>query len=250
MVAPVAMALIVLVACAAWLFGAQIESQFDSLAILVPKGIRQIAQGLGNDPFSKWLLGHAEDINLTALASQAAAPMGRFLSSALRFIAYVSLSLFAGIYLAVQPDRYREGFLRLAPQARRARLDAVLDLMGGTLRRWIVAQLITMIIVGTMTGIGLWALGIGAPVALGLIAGVFALVPYVGPVLASVPGLLMAATLGPLAMLYTAGSNSTSTSISAPRPERKTSWVPVAAGTRITPRPPARIRTCSFPAYG
>jgi predicted PurR-regulated permease PerM len=76
--------------------------------------------------------------------------------------------------------------------------------MGTTLRLWIVDQSITMILVGAMTTTGLWALGVSAPLALGLISGALAFIPYVGPILASAPGILMAATAGPAAALYAA----------------------------------------------
>ena len=61
-----------------------------------------------------------------------------------------------------------------------------------------------MALVGALTALGLWALGIPALFALGLIAGVFAFVPYLGPILASAPGILMAATQGPMTALYAA----------------------------------------------
>lgn len=61
-----------------------------------------------------------------------------------------------------------------------------------------------MAIVGTLTGLGLWGLGVPAPLALGLLAGLFAFIPYVGPILSSVPGILMAATQGPLPAFYAA----------------------------------------------
>ncbi len=61
-----------------------------------------------------------------------------------------------------------------------------------------------MAVVGTLTALGLWGLGIGAPLALGIVAGVFAFVPYVGPIVASTPGILMAATHGSMTALETA----------------------------------------------
>ena len=51
------------------------------------------------------------------------------------------------------------------------------SLLGITLRRWLIGQSITMAVVGTLSAIGLALLGITAPLALGLIAGVFAFVP-------------------------------------------------------------------------
>ena len=54
-----------------------------------------------------------------------------------------------------------------------------------------------MIVVGVVTGIVLWILGIPAPFALGLIAGVLEFVPIVGPVLAAIPAIAMALIISP-----------------------------------------------------
>jgi predicted PurR-regulated permease PerM len=61
-----------------------------------------------------------------------------------------------------------------------------------------------MALVGSLTGLGLWGLGVPAPLALGLLAGLFAFIPYVGPIISSVPGILMAATHGPFPAFYAA----------------------------------------------
>jgi len=204
MVAPVVLVIVAVVGAVGWLFGSQISSQFDSLAKVLPTGARQLMQDFSNIPWIAWLLDQAQGIDLSSVISQAAGSIRAVFTSAFRGIAYSALLIFAGIYLAVQPDRYREGLLRLIPCKRRIHIGEVLDLAGETLKRWMVGQSITMVIVGALTGFGLWALGIGAPLALGLIAGTFAFVPYIGPILASVPGILVAATQGPIPVLYAA----------------------------------------------
>jgi predicted PurR-regulated permease PerM len=143
-------------------------------------------------------------MDLTKATGQVAGHITSLFGSVFRAGAYLAVLLFAAVYLAAQPQRYRHGVLRLVSPQRRKRIDEVLDLIGATLRRWLVGQSITMAVVGTSTALGLWGLGIEAPVALGLVAGMFAFIPYVGPVLASAPGILMAATQGPVPALYAA----------------------------------------------
>jgi predicted PurR-regulated permease PerM len=65
------------------------------------------------------------------------------------------------------------------------------------LRLWLIGQAISMIVVGLATGIGLWLAGVPSAVALGVIAGLTEAVPYVGPIVGSIPGLLVALTVGP-----------------------------------------------------
>jgi predicted PurR-regulated permease PerM len=203
-VAPVVLALLALVGAAGWLFGSQIAGQFNLLAQDLPQNVARFIRDLRTTPWGGWFLGLAQDLDLTSATGQVAGRVAGFFGSAFRAIAYLAVLLFAAIYFAAQPERYRYGLLRLIPPERRERMAEVLDLTGATLRRWLVGQAITMTVVGVLTGVGLWALGVGAPLALGLISGMFAFIPYVGPLLAAAPGLLMAAAQGPKEVLYAA----------------------------------------------
>jgi predicted PurR-regulated permease PerM len=203
-VGPVVLALIAVFGAVGWLFGSQIATQFDFLVETLPRGLSQFVQEFGANPWGEWLLGLARDMNLTSATGQAAGYIAALFGSVLRATAYLAVLLFAAVYLAAQPQRYLHGVLLLVPRDRRARIGEVLDLMGATLGRWLIGQSVTMTFVGTLTAFGLWWLGVAAPLALGLIAGIFAFVPYVGPILASAPGILIAAVQGPMPALYTA----------------------------------------------
>jgi len=52
--------------------------------------------------------------------------------------------------------------------------------------------------------VAVWIIGVPSPLALGLIAGIGEFIPYVGPLLAAVPALLVALTKSPEATLWTA----------------------------------------------
>lgn len=85
-----------------------------------------------------------------------------------------------GLYLALRPNVYREGFILLAPPVHRELVRDLLNELGRTLRAWIVGQLIAMVVLGTCTWIGLWALGAPYPLAFGVFAGLVAIVPFFG----------------------------------------------------------------------
>ena len=201
-VLPVVLALIGSVLAVGWLFGAQIAAQFNLLFKDLPQSLSQLARDVGSSSWGAWLLGRARDINLGTATGQAAGYVAAVFGSVVRIGAYVAVLLFAAVYLAVQPTRYVEALLRLAPAGRRERARDVLNLLGTTLRRWLIGQSITMAVVGTLTAIGLFLLGVAAPIALGLISGMFAFIPYVGPILASASGILMAAMQGPMLAVY------------------------------------------------
>jgi predicted PurR-regulated permease PerM len=104
----------------------------------------------------------------------------------------VALSLF----LALQPERYLGALLQLLPPERRARAREIGGQIGRAIRWWMAGRVVAMVIVALLTLAGLIALGIALPVALALLAGVFTFVPYLGPVLAAVPAIAVAAPAG------------------------------------------------------
>ncbi|MGV8841186.1 MAG: AI-2E family transporter [Bauldia sp.] len=102
------------------------------------------------------------------------------------------LVLVAGTFIAAEPVRYRDGAVLLFPRRWHAKVRAAFDKVGDGLRLWLRAQLLAMLIVGVLTGLGAWAIGLPSPLALGLIAGLGEFVPIIGPFLAVLPALLIA----------------------------------------------------------
>ena len=66
---------------------------------------------------------------------------------------------------------------------------------------WLRGQLILMFVIGIMTYIGLWAIGVEYALLLAIIAGIAEFVPFLGPVIASVPAIFIAFTQSPLQAL-------------------------------------------------
>ncbi len=81
-------------------------------------------------------------------------------------------------------------------------MNEVLESVGETLRRWLVGRAILMVVNGVFTALGLWLLGIPLALTLGTIAGLLNFVPNIGPIIAGVPAVLIAWTLGPVPALY------------------------------------------------
>ncbi|WKA31545.1 AI-2E family transporter [Bradyrhizobium roseum] len=91
--------------------------------------------------------------------------------------------LFLGIAFATQPSVYRDGLLFMAPSKHRTRATAIVDRIGETLERWLIAQIITMVAVFLVTWIGLSIIGIQSSFILGIQAGLLAFIPTVGAIL-------------------------------------------------------------------
>jgi predicted PurR-regulated permease PerM len=91
--------------------------------------------------------------------------------------------LFLGLTFAAQPAVYRKGLLFMAPAQYRARTTVIVDRIGETLERWLIAQILTMFAVFLVTWIGLSIIGIQSSFILGIQAGLLAFIPTVGALL-------------------------------------------------------------------
>lgn len=65
-----------------------------------------------------------------------------------------------------------------------------------------VGKLASMALIGVLTGLGLWLLGIQLALALAVLAGLLSFVPYLGPIVSAVPAVLLAFTQGSQQAFY------------------------------------------------
>ncbi len=115
-----------------------------------------------------------------------------FVSNTLAAAAAFVLMVFLAMYIGAEPDVYRGWLLSMVPATSRAQVRLVLAEIATVLRKWLVTQLIAMVVIGVVSMIVLLLLDVKAPFALAFIAGLFEFIPSVGPVLSAVPAILMA----------------------------------------------------------
>ncbi len=101
-----------------------------------------------------------------------------------------------GIFVAADPLAYKHHMVELLPQGQRKRVGVLLDETATILRRWLVGQFAAMVLLAILTGIVLVVLRVPSPILLGIQAGLFEFVPYLGAVVGAVPILLLALPLG------------------------------------------------------
>jgi predicted PurR-regulated permease PerM len=132
---------------------------------------------------------HAPLPNAGALASSGGAIVSqtfKLLFGAISAVGNIFIVLFLGLAFAAQPGIYHDGLLFLAPARYRIRATLIIDRIGETLERWLIAQIIVMIAVGIVTWIGLAIIGIPGSFILGIQAGLLAFIPTVGAIIAGV----------------------------------------------------------------
>ena len=185
------------------MFGTYVTAQFETIRVRLPEAWRV---------FEAWVGDFGLGNHLKALVASINTPSGNFGRTLLSIgggIADFVVVIFAGIYLATQPQFYMTGAIKLVPPARRDLATEAMMESERALRLWLKGQGIAMIVVGALTGLGLWLLGMPSALALGLLAGLLEFIPFAGPILAAIPAVLLGLAVSPdmalwVALLYLA----------------------------------------------
>jgi predicted PurR-regulated permease PerM len=196
-------ALLALGTLVGWLLAPNIAVQFGELADRLPEALQQFRQWVEDRGWTRYLptkLPAAAD--LAAGAGKTVSRIGGVFSGGIDAIAGFLLIVFLGLYLAAGPETHINGLLHLFPIQKRARLQEILTKLGTTLRYWLLGQILSMIVVGILVGIGLKLLGVPLALALGILAGVMDFIPIIGPWVSAIPAVLLAFLISPLLALY------------------------------------------------
>jgi len=100
-------------------------------------------------------------------------------------------------YMVVEEDSARRFFKNLAPVEYQPFLTGLFIKMQKRIGYWLRGQLILCFVVGLMVYLGLLIIGVPYALLLGLIAGLLEIIPYAGPLLATVPTVLIAFSVSP-----------------------------------------------------
>jgi predicted PurR-regulated permease PerM len=124
--------------------------------------------------------------------------------------AHTLLSFFSVFVLAyywlVERPSIKRAILRTVPVRRARDVNTVWMEVEEKLGGWVRGQLILMLAIGIMATIGYVFLGLPSPIVLGVAAGLFEIIPMIGPFLAFAPAVLVAlATVDPTRALAVAG---------------------------------------------
>ena len=182
--------------------GPRIVEESAKLAQTLPAAWDQVQSALRDTGWGAYLLDHVPSVD-EGPRWNILQTLGGTLSTVLGVIANFVVVLTVAVFLAVDPDLYRRGFLHLVPLDRRGRAREVLDTIGTDLWRWLLGQSLDMLAVALMTGFGLWLIGVPLAGTLGIIAGLTNFIPYLGPFIGGIPATLIAFTQSPSAALYT-----------------------------------------------
>lgn len=186
------------IAAISWFFSDRLVQQFSELSQKLSDAVTAVATKIGETP-----IGHKLQSGL--INASAISKIFGVASNLVEIVVGVVVVVFVGIYGAAEPDTYVRGFLRLLPPRRRARTAQILHETGDALWAWVIGRLVAMAVLGCLTTLGLWVIGVPVPVALGILAGVLVFVPYVGAFVSAVPAVLMALAVNLSLAFYVVG---------------------------------------------
>lgn len=113
---------------------------------------------------------------------------------------------FLALYLSLEEKGIEKFFLLLTPKEYHTQALSIASRMQGKVSQWLFGQVILMLIAFVMYYIGLSLLGVPYALAIAFFGGLMEILPYIGPVLAAIPavliGLLSSPVLGFSALVF------------------------------------------------
>jgi predicted PurR-regulated permease PerM len=189
---------------AAWLAAPRVAAELSELQKSLSTAMESLSHQVNRIPGGEEVAAKAtqmqENMDTGAEIWQR---MGGIFSTTFGAVGGILIWSIIGIFLAYDPRLYLVGCLRLIPLEKRMRSNEVFRAVGKTLQGWLVGQFVSMAFLFATTWIMLALLGVPLAFILALSTGLLTFVPYIGPVIAAVPILLVALVQSPQLALYT-----------------------------------------------
>ena len=166
----------------------QVSSVIDHFPDYLADGqalVRDVAARFGQEPNFKLDADHVRDWLSAGENRQA---VTRYLTglrsvtnSVISGLIIIVLGPVMAFYLLVDLPRLNRGAMALVPPGRREEIRGLMDRIGQAVGGFFRGQLLVALFVGVASSIGLWAIGLPFWLLVGMVAGIFNLVPLVGP---------------------------------------------------------------------
>lgn len=170
-------------------FGSEIAGMLGNL----PGTLDAIERGLSTTPVGAAIVRAGE---AAAGGSTIADRLSDLASGAGEFFVNLVIVVVGALFLAGNPQPYLRAMVLLTPPPARKTMERALGQVALALRLWLKAKLLSMLVMSVVIGGSLWWAGLESWLALGLLGGLSEFVPYVGPAVAMLPSIGLAAAVG------------------------------------------------------
>lgn len=178
----------------AW-YDARIQALADSTLPVIRDIPFERAADLDTADVGQWLADRLAEIRP---GWETAVGLGQGVQTAVTILAYVVLTPVLAFYLMRDFPAMKRSLAGLLPRDRRETTLHLFRQYDVLLGEYLRGQLIVAAFVGVATAVGFWVVGYPNAVLLGVVAGVFNIVPYLGLVVSLIPALVIALVTPPL----------------------------------------------------
>jgi predicted PurR-regulated permease PerM len=188
---------------------AQVVEHFPSYVADTQALVRRVAARFGAEPtfrldaeqVREWLAAGDNRQTVTRYITG----LRSFTTSLLGGLVILVIGPVMAFYLLVDLPRLQRGAMALVPPGRRDEIRGLMDRISQAVGGFFRGQLLVALFVGVASSLGLWAVGLPFWLLVGIVAGVFNLVPLIGPFIAGGLAVIIALVGGkPLTALWAA----------------------------------------------
>jgi predicted PurR-regulated permease PerM len=182
-----------LIGVIAYLLVVQFGSEISGMIANLPGTVASVERGLETTTAGRAVV----EATHTAVGGPAIARrLGELMLGGGAILVNLVIVIVGAMFIAANPRPYARAVVLLTPPAGRVAMEHALGEMSAALRLWLKAKLIAMVAMTAVISGALWLAGLKSWAALGLLGGLSEFVPYVGPTVAMVPAIGLAAADG------------------------------------------------------
>lgn len=106
-------------------------------------------------------------------------------------------------YMTVKEEGIKKFIISITPEKHRTYAASSTEKIEKKIGRWVQGQIVLMFLIFVLVFVGLYLIGIPYALALALFAGLMEIVPYGGPIISAIPGVILGTLISPLTGLMT-----------------------------------------------
>lgn len=161
-----------------------VSDQVESLSKKAPEITENLRKELTEfSSRNSWISSQIAEYDIAGTMQNAFNKVFSGLRTSIEVFGSAIFALVLSLYVAVSLNDYFHSIVKAFPSRHREKAEVVLKKCAKTLRVWFRAQLGVMFVLGVITAIGLWIVGVQYWAVYGLLAAIFSLIPYVGMII-------------------------------------------------------------------
>jgi predicted PurR-regulated permease PerM len=175
-----------------WFMGTKISVQISELSNTLPHTVSTAKAKMAETPLGQKILQNFQGDDSHKLMDTAQT----FFSTSFGVLGDMYIILLLGVFFTASPSLYKNGMLLLVPKPKKELGRHILNRISLSLKGWLKGMMVSMLLIFVLITVGLMLFGVPVAMVLGLITGLLELVPNIGSLIAMIPGVLLALTIG------------------------------------------------------